>query len=71
MNAHKNPPEFWEAGACTPLCPISFCSSCRECVYRHQCPKSEYPDKDPSKTFVMVRHADGIVRWEEVDVEER
>jgi hypothetical protein len=71
-NTHKNPPEFWGMDdeyavrvGLAPLCPISYNPSCTDCVYRHECPQSEYPGKDPNKTFVLVEN-NGTHHWKEV-----
>jgi hypothetical protein len=77
VNTHKNPPSFWGLddpvavmNNIAPLCPITSCTSCKDCVMRHQCERSEYPDKDPNKTFVLVKGADGASRWKEVPYED-
>jgi len=74
-NTHKNPDEFWHGKdkgiqlGIGPTCPISFCASCSDCIYRHQCTKSEYKYKNPELTW-SLKEEDGVLRWREVPIDE-
>lgn len=77
MNTHKNQDSFWllddpvaVAMNIAPLCGISYCSSCDECIYRHECDYSEYPEKDQKRTFELDLRVDGGFRWVERDRKE-